>query len=297
MTYAARMAGETQGRPQRIPQRLPLDTRGLHALREAARINSYTNPGDVLSALSRAELVTNGTFDTDTTGWTAGNSTLSVVAGRLRVTKTVAGVAGSAEQTIPVVAGQVYTLTGTTIGGTAPARIRVGSTLHGAEYGEIGNNATDSITFTATGTSVYIVCYAYDAVTVDLYAEFDDVSMVIGSTPGTGMLIEIAAHERIYPVQGIYDIPDLAIEAGSIGGAPESTRVWIFYDDPTLLDPTPVFQFTTVAEDGQVGAAVGRHALGYIDTPASGGTTSGGSGSGVPGGTGGGPAGGGAALP
>lgn len=296
MTYAARMAGETQGRPQRIPQRLPIDSRGYHALREAARINSYTNPGNVLSAVSRVELVTNGIFTTDTTGWTAADATLSVVSGRMRVTKTGTTIAGRAGQSVTVVSGQSYTLTGTAIAGTCPAQIRIGSTVGGSEYGTI-TDTTASVTFVPTGTTVHITCAAHEFTTSGLYADFDDISMVIGSTPGTGMLIEIAAHTRIYPVQGTWDIPDLAIEAGSVGGAPESTRVWLFYDDTTLLDTTPVFQFTTVAEDGQVGAATGRHALGYIDTPASGGTTTSGSGTGTPSGTGGGTAGGGTALP
>jgi hypothetical protein len=42
--------------------------------------------GVALGALYGPELVTNGTFDTDTTGWAATTATLSVVSGRLRVT-------------------------------------------------------------------------------------------------------------------------------------------------------------------------------------------------------------------
>lgn len=295
MTYAARMAGETRGY-SRPGQKLPIDSRGYHALREAARISSYTNPGNVLSAVSRVELVSNGTFNTDTTGWTAASATLSVVSGRMRVTKTDTASAGRADQSVTVVADQPYTLTGTAVAGTCPAVIRIGSTVGGSEYGTI-TDTTASVTFTPTGTTVHVTCAANEFTTSGLYADFDDISMVIGSTPGTGMLVEIAAHDRIYPVQGTWDIPDLALNAGSIAGQPESSRVWVFYDDATLLNPSPTYQATLIAEDGQVGAATGRHALGYIDTPASGGTTSSGSGTGTPSGTGGGTAGGGTALP
>jgi hypothetical protein len=55
------------------------------------------------------ELVTNGTFDTDTTGWTGNNATLSTVSNRLRVTD--AGVGAAAWQAITTEVGKVYSLT------------------------------------------------------------------------------------------------------------------------------------------------------------------------------------------
>lgn len=115
------------------------------------------------------------------------------------------------------------------------------------------------------------------------------------SDAGSSATISIAAHTRIYPVQGSIDVADVAIAAGSVTGLAYSTRYWIYYDDTTLANTAPTFLATTVAAAGQVGAAAGRHALGYIDTPASGGTATSGTGGSPPGGTGGGT--GGAALP
>lgn len=56
-------------------------------------------------------LVTNGTFDTDTSGWTAGNATLSVVSNRLRITNNGA-VQGGASQTLSLIVGQRYIISG-----------------------------------------------------------------------------------------------------------------------------------------------------------------------------------------
>jgi hypothetical protein len=53
-------------------------------------------------------LVTNGTFDTATTGWTGTNATLSLVSGRMRVTD--AGAASAAYQQINVDVGKTYRL-------------------------------------------------------------------------------------------------------------------------------------------------------------------------------------------
>jgi len=54
-------------------------------------------------------LVTNGTFDTATTGWTGTNATLSVVSNRMRVTD--AGASSAAYQQISVIVGRTYKLT------------------------------------------------------------------------------------------------------------------------------------------------------------------------------------------
>jgi hypothetical protein len=68
-------------------------------------------------SVSGAELVVNGTFDTDTTGWGAiQGATLSVDANRLLITN---GNFGAARQYITVVLGKTYILTGTYTAGTA----------------------------------------------------------------------------------------------------------------------------------------------------------------------------------
>jgi hypothetical protein len=114
------------------------------------------------------------------------------------------------------------------------------------------------------------------------------VGIVTASDAGTDATVTIANHTRVYPVQGSIDVPDVAITGGSITGLAYSTTYFIYYDDTTLADTTPTFQATTVSADAQVGAAAGRHFVGYVTTPASGGGSTSGGGGAPPGGGGGG---------
>lgn len=113
-------------------------------------------------------------------------------------------------------------------------------------------------------------------------------SVITAADVGTDVTITIASHTRVYPVQGSIDVADVAISAGTITGKAFSTRYYIYYDDTTLANPTPTFVATTNSATAQVGAAAGRHFVGYVDTPADGGTDTGGQGGGPPGGGGGG---------
>jgi hypothetical protein len=114
------------------------------------------------------------------------------------------------------------------------------------------------------------------------------VGIVTASDAGTDATVTIANHTRVYPVQGSIDVPDVAITGGSITGLAYTTTYFIYYDDTTLADTTPTFHATTVSADAQVGAAAGRHFVGYVTTPASGGGSTSGGGGAPPGGGGGG---------
>jgi len=74
------------------------------------------------------ELVTNGTFDTDTTGWTFANASGAVVAGQLVVTK-VGGSAPAARTTISTTIGQSYQISLDFVGDTSTKSLylRVGT--------------------------------------------------------------------------------------------------------------------------------------------------------------------------
>jgi hypothetical protein len=102
---------------------------------------------------------------------------------------------------------------------------------------------------------------------------------------GTTATITVDDHDRIYPVQGTVDVPDLAITGSDITGLSFATLYYVYYDDTTLADTTPTFQATTDAATAQVGAAAGRHFVGSITTPADGGIDTSGGGVGAPGGT------------
>jgi hypothetical protein len=56
---------------------------------------------------NKTNIISNGTFTTDTTGWTAGGSTLSVVSNRLNIANSGAAV-GSAYQDVATVIGRIY---------------------------------------------------------------------------------------------------------------------------------------------------------------------------------------------
>jgi hypothetical protein len=77
-------------------------------------------------------------------------------------------------------------------------------------------------------------------------------------------------------VQGSIDVPDVSITGGTITGKAFSTRYYIYYDDTTLAVTAPTFVATTDSATAQVGAAAGRHFIGYVDTPADGAAGTGG---------------------
>jgi exo-beta-1,3-glucanase (GH17 family) len=113
-------------------------------------------------------------------------------------------------------------------------------------------------------------------------------SVLSAADVGTDCTITIANHIRVYPVQGSIDVPDVSITGGTITGKAFSTRFYIYYDDTTLAVTAPTFVATTASATAQVGAAAGRHYIGFIDTPADGAGGTSGQGGGPPGGGGGG---------
>jgi hypothetical protein len=119
------------------------------------------------------ELVTNGTFDTNTTGWTAGNgATLASVAGELEITN---GNMGEATQSITVVVGRTYRVTATVTDGTASAGFDIGTPGDADEYGSFTAGAV-SADIVATDTTLILTAYV-DSVTAAETALFDDISV------------------------------------------------------------------------------------------------------------------------
>lgn len=106
------------------------------------------------------ELVTNGTFDTDTTGWTAYRSSLSVVDGRLRITEDGVYAANYARQTFSVVSGKVYHISADVSSITgSKAQIWVGSAYGAADWVLVDNLTTDQTVeavFVAQSATAYL---------------------------------------------------------------------------------------------------------------------------------------------
>ena len=119
-------------------------------------------------------LVTNGTFDADTSGWTT-NGTISVVSGELRITHASNQYAYTS---IKTVVGSTYVLELDVSGGTGTSyRILVGiSGGNGSVF--TGGTTTQgtapgSIAFTATATTHYISIQCFGSG----YQDFDNISV------------------------------------------------------------------------------------------------------------------------
>ncbi|MEK9895899.1 MAG: hypothetical protein VW518_05660, partial [Burkholderiaceae bacterium] len=179
---------------------------GLNSM--VARINSSYNTGymvgDIkLAALSDtdatnvtgSELVTNGDFTTDTSGWSSGNSaTLTQSSGTLNVAYN--GVSyGYAYQNITTVVGKTYTFKAdiTATSSNSPFIAVNLDQVGGDDYSTTSSSSvrTDSITFIATSTTTQLKLYLDG--TTSGNANFDNVSVRIAdidrSLNGNGLQV------------------------------------------------------------------------------------------------------------
>ena len=133
------------------------------------------------------ELIENGTFSSNTTGWASdGSSTLSIDSGRLKV------LGGYATQNFTTVVGETYVFTWTVTNGNDGGGIYLGTASSPYVYLTSGKQSTGqySHTFIATTTATYIRLYAWDGGTD--FAFFDNVSAKLAevdrSINGNGLL-------------------------------------------------------------------------------------------------------------
>jgi hypothetical protein len=104
------------------------------------------------------ELVTNGTFDVDTSGWTAANAVLSVENQRLKVQNTTTA-AGQARTTVATVVGRTYQIEFTAFPvGTTNCNIRIGTTVGGTDILNTiyTTETSESLLVSATVTTLHI---------------------------------------------------------------------------------------------------------------------------------------------
>lgn len=138
---------------------------------------SDTSPAD------GSELISNGTFDTDTTGWTAVNSTIETDTDRLKITNTSAGVYGDATFTFSVTANEEYYINWEAVAGTGSIFIQILG--QGDDTGYISAVPTTSAYFYPTSSgdvtiTVRVTEISTSAVPVDAgdYAFIDNISVV-----------------------------------------------------------------------------------------------------------------------
>ena len=142
-----------------------------------------TTPGQTVAlALDKSkglvlgpELVTNGTFDTDTSGWTSWQTgVLSVDSSRLKVENGAATISG-AYQIITVVVGRTYKFEGVREPGPGAAspRYYLGTSIGGTQY---VSGAVSGQVFVATSTTL-VVTAATQTTTLGAIAYFDNISV------------------------------------------------------------------------------------------------------------------------
>lgn len=100
-------------------------------------------------------------------------------------------------------------------------------------------------------------------------------AVLSASDAGASATITVAPHTRVYG-----DGSSVVIAAGDVfTGLAYSTAYAVYYDDLTLSTATPSYVLTSAIAAAQFDPVTGRHKVGSINTPASGGsgTTGGGS--------------------
>lgn len=162
---------------------------------------------------AQPELVSNGTFDTDTTGWTTlGDESLSVSSGRLRVTLGVDGLGGASGS------GAYQALSGLTVGATyrlvcanryigtnGAVGVRVSTTAGGGtalatHYG-FANASNETLFFVATATTLYLQVYGGYG-TTGTYVEADGIS--VKAVPGRHALNATGTQRPLYKTNAPY---------------------------------------------------------------------------------------------
>lgn len=208
---------------QQASGKVSASTSGLTVFREnpatfgSSMVSYITNtyntgwlPGDIRGAYladttaetitASGELVTNGTFTTDTSGWTVvisaphSGGIISVVTGALRVQNDATGTNyGSASTPITCVVGKSYSVNYTRVGGTGSGYVNIGTGTTAALLGNVVSaNNTGTVNFVATATTMYVNCQAGTSA-ASIYYDFDNISVKLAdpdrSVKNTGLVL------------------------------------------------------------------------------------------------------------
>lgn len=151
------------------------------------------------------QLVTNGTFEVNTDGWsTVNGAVISAVGGKMQVLNNTAA-NGNAYQAITTVVGKTYLLTGQisdVTGGISP-RIMAGTgisagDLVSSQYSGSGTFNVRAV-FVATGTTTWVNAIM-NTTTSGVYASFDDIS--VQEIPGNHATQTTSGLRPIYQIDG-----------------------------------------------------------------------------------------------
>ncbi len=163
----------------------------------------------VLSMIGRTNLLSNGAFADDITGWTdASLGTGSIAFGANELTLSGDGAGGNeafAQQAMTTVIGQQYTVRATLADLTNSAFIRIGTDSDVSNPNnfdvlnqEVFADGTVSFTFTATSTTTYLTVNS-DTNTAPI--RLDDISVVLSST--SAVSTTQSASDAVFIIDGI----------------------------------------------------------------------------------------------
>jgi trimeric autotransporter adhesin len=137
---------------------------------------AFLSDTDDTDLVGSGELVTNGTFDTDTTGWSNTSATIASVSGELQVSNQTDSPSATNQAVSGLVVGKVYAVTATYsqtgTGGTA-ARVSFFGIL--SENNSTSTPVTKTIYATATQTTATLSLQSFG--TSSTISHFDNVSV------------------------------------------------------------------------------------------------------------------------
>ena len=189
--------------------------------RDLARLN-LDSDGDITGIGSSKNLLTNGDFTTNTTGWAATGSTLAVVSNELQLTPG-SGVNGFANQQVDnLVVGRSYIASVTvTVDAASYSRLYIGTSANGNET--ISNinlgTGTHSFIFTATATTHHFALVVGGG--TGQVTRFDNAKLIEANdftfSAGYGKINGILAVDRATSDGDIIAIQKNGSTVGSIG--------------------------------------------------------------------------------
>ena len=197
---------------------------------------------NALAPIAGPELVTNGTFDADTTGWAlvaVTTSTQSVVGGRLRLTTQGGDSNARSAQTFSTVVGKTYAYRADGYTGTAvsPPQFK---TSGAASINTNFSNGTLSGTFVATTTSL-TVTLQNNAGGDGNYAEFDNIT--VKEIPGYHAKQATAAKRPIYGIHPFGGRRNLLTYSEEFGNA-----LWVKQNSTVTADVVTAPDSTSSAD-------------------------------------------------
>jgi hypothetical protein len=153
---------------------------------DAARASYVIQTDPALYDVSgQPELVTNGGFDSDISGWTASRSSeISWQSGSLLVKNSISSTSGTCDQSFATEIGKAYRVTAQvgTIFDATVARVRIATAAGLTGTAIFANDAVPSSTtvtyvFVATGTTTFVTVGVFSGVLDSSYCEFDNISV------------------------------------------------------------------------------------------------------------------------